>query len=53
MSEGNVAGQHTRPQDSTHGRRTANVFHLRDGKLTRLAAYVDAQRALADLGLGG
>jgi ketosteroid isomerase-like protein len=35
---------------STQGRRGANVFHIRDGRVTRLAAYVDAQRALADLG---
>ena len=31
--------------------RTANLFHVRDNKVTRLIAYYDREHALADLGL--
>jgi ketosteroid isomerase-like protein len=31
--------------------RGASVFHIRDGKITRLLVYTDYQRALSDLGL--
>jgi hypothetical protein len=36
---------------STHGRCGANLFYIRDGSVLRLDAYVNAERALADLGL--
>jgi ketosteroid isomerase-like protein len=31
--------------------QTVNVFHIRDGKVTRLFAYAEVDRAFADLGL--
>ena len=33
------------------GSKAANLFHLRNGKVTKLVVYWDPERALADLGL--
>jgi ketosteroid isomerase-like protein len=33
------------------GAKEANLFHVRDGKVTRLVLYLDRGRAFADLGL--
>ena len=33
------------------GAKGANLFRLRDGKVTKLVVYFDRERALADLGL--
>jgi len=35
------------------GSRAANLFHLRDGRVTRVVLYLDRERAFADLGLDG
>jgi ketosteroid isomerase-like protein len=33
--------------------KALNLFHIRDGRVTRLVVYLDGDRALADLGLKG
>jgi ketosteroid isomerase-like protein len=37
--------------DEALSARGATLFHLRDGKVTRLVIWADRERALADLGL--
>jgi ketosteroid isomerase-like protein len=37
--------------EATRGTSGANLFHIREGTVIRLAAYIDYDRALADLGL--
>jgi ketosteroid isomerase-like protein len=37
---------------TTGGRRSASVFHLRRGKVTRLVSYFDGGRAFDDVGIG-
>jgi ketosteroid isomerase-like protein len=45
------ASGHAKASGLEIGQMRANVFHVRGGKVTRLVAYWDRERALADLGL--
>jgi ketosteroid isomerase-like protein len=45
------ASGHAKASGLEIGQSRANVFHVRGGKVTRLVAYWDRERALADLGL--
>lgn len=45
------ASGHAKASGLAIGQMRANVFHIRDGKVTRLVAYWDRERALADMGL--
>jgi len=53
LSLGRVAGQGRTSGLDVEAMRTegANLFHVRDGKVTRLVVYFDRTHALADLGL--
>ena len=44
---GRTSGMDVEPMQT----KGANVFHLRDGKVTRLVVYFDREHAFADLGL--
>jgi ketosteroid isomerase-like protein len=35
----------------TPGAKTANLIHIREGKVTKMVDYWDRERALADVGL--
>jgi hypothetical protein len=45
---GKTSGLGVRQMYAPHG---ANLFHIRNGKVTRLVTYWNHDRALADLGL--
>ena len=45
------ASGHAKASGLEIGQMRANVFHVRGGKVTRLVAYWDRERALADVGL--
>jgi ketosteroid isomerase-like protein len=45
------ASGHAKASGLEIGQSRANVFHVRGGKVTRLVAYWDRERALADVGL--
>jgi ketosteroid isomerase-like protein len=47
-ARGKASGLEVGQKMSANG---ANLFHVRRGKVTRLACYLDRQRALAELGL--
>jgi ketosteroid isomerase-like protein len=47
---GKASGMDVTEVTETLGRGAA-IFHIRDGKVTRIVAYLDARNAFADLGL--
>ena len=46
---GKASGLDIGARAGSHG--SANLFHVRGGKVTRLVSYFDRERALADIGL--